>query len=213
MGEASAILGVAPATLRRWVAEGRVPALTTPGGHHRLARSAVEAILPHPAANPLPATGAVTADQIQRAYRRDAPGSSERQAFLGEVPETAREPLRAYGRIITGSILRYLDAPDGDAREATLAEGILAAAAYGRIAETLGATMRETVATFLRFRMPFVREIAGVARRQGLDAGGATDLLEAVTVAVDRLLDATLEGYEHATPRRARRSRRTRTTR
>jgi hypothetical protein len=49
---------------------------------------------------------------------------------------------------------------------------------------------------FLRFRMPFVREVAGAARRQGLDGSGITDLLEAVTAAVDRLLDATLEGFE-----------------
>lgn len=51
-------------------------------------------------------------------------------------------------------------------------------------------------AAFLRFRTPLVHEMAEAAGRQGLDAAGATDLLEAVTVAVDRLLDATLEGYE-----------------
>jgi hypothetical protein len=78
---------------------------------------------------------------------------------------------------------------------------MIAAAAYGRIAGTLGATMRETVATFLRFRMPFLREVAEAARRMGLDGPGATDLLDAVTVAVDRLLDATLEGYETASVR------------
>lgn len=198
MGEASALLGVSPATLRRWVAEGRVPALTTPGGHHRLARSIVVALLPHRAPTPLPTSDPQTADRIHRAYRDAAREPGERPSFLDDVPAEAREPLRAHGRLVTGSILRYLEAPDGDVQEAALAEGLVAAAAYGRIARTLGATMRETVATFLRFRMPLVHEMARAARRQGLDVAGATEVLEAATVAIDRLLDATLEGYEQA---------------
>ncbi len=213
MGEASLLLGVAPPTLRRWVAEGRIPALTTPGGHHRLARGAVEALLPHPASTSFPAADAGTADRIHQAYRRAAREPGERPTFLDDVPKEALEPLRAHGRIITGSILRYLEAPDGDAREAALAEGLIAAAAYGRIAASLGASMRETVATFLRFRTPFVHEMAGAARRQGLNAAGAADLLEAVTVAIDRLLDATMEGHEHATQRPVERGRRRGTAR
>lgn len=35
-GDLAGRLGVAPATVRRWVQEGwLVPVLTTPGGHHR----------------------------------------------------------------------------------------------------------------------------------------------------------------------------------
>lgn len=203
MGEASALLGVSPATLRRWVADGKVPALTTPGGHHRLARSIVEALLPQRMPTPLPADDPLTVDRIHRAYAEAARVPGGRPAFLDDVPAEALEPLRAYGRIIAGSILRYLESPDGDVREAALAEGLIAAAAYGRIARSLGASMRETVATFLRFRMPLVHEMALAARRQGLDAAGATEALEAVAVAIDRLLDATLEGYESAGPRPA----------
>jgi len=99
---------------------------------------------------------------------------------------------------VTGSIVAYLEASSPAGRDTALAEGLIAAAAYGRIAGTLGATMRETVATFLRFRTPFIKEMAEAARRRGLDAGGATELMEETTVAIDRLLDATLEGYEHA---------------
>jgi excisionase family DNA binding protein len=200
VGQASALLGVSPATLRRWIVEGKVPALTTPGGHHRVARSIVDALLPHRAPTPLPADDPLTADRIHRAYAEAARAPGDHPAFLDDVPAEAREPLRAHGRIITSSVLRYLETPDGDVREAALAEGLIAAAAYGRIARTLGASMRETVATFLRFRRPLVHEMALAARRQGLDAAGATEALEAVAVAIDRLLDATLEGYEQATP-------------
>jgi len=206
-GEASAILGVSTATLRRWAAEGRLASFTTQGGHRRFARSSVEALLPRPAGMAAAIATGATADQISRAYRQSLRAGGAPPAFLDGVPTSAREPLRSHGRVITASILRHLEAGSDQDRDAALAEGLIAAAAYGRIAGTLGATMRETVATFLRFRMPFVREMAGAARRQGLDAGGATELLEAVTVAVDRLLDATLEGYEQVRSPRAGRSR------
>jgi excisionase family DNA binding protein len=201
MGQASAVLGVSTATLRRWAVAGRLATFTTPGGHRRFNPAAVEALLPKRRPTRPALAGATTADQIQRAYRQSIHDDAGLPSFLDRVPSGARGSLRGYGRIITSSILRYLEAADGDLREATLGEGLIAAAAYGRIAGMLDATMRETVATFLRFRMPFVREVAGTARRLGLDAGGATELLEAVTVAVDRLLDATLEGYEAAVRR------------
>jgi excisionase family DNA binding protein len=210
-GEASAILGVSTATLRRWAAEGRLASMTTQGGHRRFAQSSVEALLPRPAGMATAITTGATAAQISRAYRQSLRTDGAPPAFLDGVPTGAREPLRTHGRVITTSILRYLEAGNDRDRDAALAEGLIAAAAYGRIAGSLGATMRETVVTFLRFRMPFVREMASTARRQGLDAGGATDLLEAVTVAIDRLLDATLEGFELAMTPRAGRTRGART--
>ncbi len=45
-GEAMALLGVSPATLRRWADAGRLAAFTTPGGHRRFDRSAVLSLLP-----------------------------------------------------------------------------------------------------------------------------------------------------------------------
>lgn len=44
--DACALLGVSPATLRRWSVAGLVPTFTTPGGHRRFARSAIVAMLP-----------------------------------------------------------------------------------------------------------------------------------------------------------------------
>lgn len=43
--EASAMLGVSPATLRRWSANGEVEAFTTPGGHRRFSLSTLKALL------------------------------------------------------------------------------------------------------------------------------------------------------------------------
>lgn len=49
LGEACALVGVSPATLRRWSDKGDVRAFTTPGGHRRFARSAILGLLPAPA--------------------------------------------------------------------------------------------------------------------------------------------------------------------
>lgn len=46
--EACALMGVAPATLRRWSDNGAIKTFTTPGGHRRFARSALLALLPMP---------------------------------------------------------------------------------------------------------------------------------------------------------------------
>ncbi len=195
MGAASAVLGVSTATLRRWAAGGRIATFTTPGGHRRIRPATVRRFFPGFRRRTRRSSGSASPGQIHRAYR-SMQEEGGLPTFLDGVPSGAREPLRSHGRIVASSILQFLDAQGDDPREAALAEGLIAAAAYGRIAGALGATMRETVATFLAFRTPFVHQVAETARRRGLDAAEATDLLEAVTVAIDRLLDATLEGYE-----------------
>ena len=41
LGEASRLLGVTPATLRRWADHGDVAAFVTPGGHRRFPRTVI----------------------------------------------------------------------------------------------------------------------------------------------------------------------------
>ncbi len=44
--EACRLIGVSPATLRRWSDAGDIKAFTTPGGHRRFSRAAVIGLLP-----------------------------------------------------------------------------------------------------------------------------------------------------------------------
>ncbi len=46
IGEAAALVGVHPDTVRSWVDRGKLVALITPGGHRRFRRSDVLALLP-----------------------------------------------------------------------------------------------------------------------------------------------------------------------
>jgi len=205
--EASALLGVSPATLRRWAEAGDVPAFTTPGGHRRFSRSALAARLPGPApvSSDLVRLGE-TADGVAERYRSRAGGTAAAAPWLGSVPESSRVRLREQGRVIAASLIASIEATGERGQAAALGAGIDVATDYGRIAGTLGATMRQTVATFLQFRRPFVEEMAAVARRRHLDASDTAALLGASAEAIDRLLDATLEGYEQAMTPRARRA-------
>ena len=76
---------------------------------------------------------------------------------------------------------------------------------------TLGSSLSEAVEGFLRFRSPFVEELATIARRRGLDTREATALLADAERAMDRLLIAMMTGHslESGSRRRSTRSRRT----
>ena len=203
VGAACALLGVTPATLRRWADAGEIAAFTTPGGHRRFARPAIDALLP---ARPIgrPDLGEIdeTSERIALRYRDHARAAMTSAPWLAGVPAGAREPLREHGRVIAASLVTALEAPGERERDAAIATAEEAAREYGRISGTLGASMRQTVAAFLRFRRPFVEGIADVARRRELDSSGTAALLGASTEAMDRLLDATLAGHEAAAERK-----------
>lgn len=195
--EASALVGVSSATLRRWSDAGDIKAFTTPGGHRRFSRAAVIGLLPADRrGRPNLERLGETPERMARAYRRDLQGTARLAPLIRQFGDEDREPLREHGRRIATALLGFLDAPSAEAREASIAMAETGAAECGRIAGRRGLAMRETVEAFLRFRMPFIHELAGVARRRGLDTPATTDLLETATEAFDRLLIAAMCGHE-----------------
>ncbi len=195
--EASALIGVSPATLRRWSDAGEIKAFTTPGGHRRFSRTAVLGLLPA-ARRQRPNLERLgeTPDRLTRLYRRQVGEAIHGAAWISALGEAERGPLRDHGRQIAAALLGCLDAVTPGEREASIALAEAAATEYGRIAAQRGAGLGETVELFLRFRMPFVRELGAVARRRNLDTAQATELLERATEAIDRLLAALMRGHE-----------------
>src|SRR5689334_5097875 len=71
LSEASRLLGVSPATVRRWSDAGRLRAFTTPGGHRRFSRSALQRLLPADRPRrPLIGAAGLTPSRISRTYRQ-----------------------------------------------------------------------------------------------------------------------------------------------
>jgi excisionase family DNA binding protein len=206
--EACTLLGVSPSTVRRWADTGMVRTYLTPGGHRRFSRVGLEALLPDkPTTRPSLGDLGETPGRMARGYRRESADDTGRIPWIAELDDVRRERFRGYGRSIVTALVAALDSEDSTIRADRLREAEDACAEYGRVAgrEGLGAPM--TADLFLRFRRPFLGELAALARRREFDASATSTLMAEANTALDGLLLATLRGWESAAlaERRSRR--------
>ena len=204
---ASDVLGIAQATLRRWADEGRVPVFMTPGGHRRFARQSLETVLAEQEARrPTLARLGASPDRLARAYRtRDATAPAA-APWLADLSDADRLAFRERGRAMLSVLVDHLDATDPTLAALKLQEASRLAAEHGRQVRRMGASMSEAVEGFLRYRTPFLTELAATARRRALNTAQATEMLVAAERAMDTLLIATLTGHTLAAgPGRGRR--------
>jgi excisionase family DNA binding protein len=202
LSEASRLLGVSPATLRRWSDAGRVRVFTTPGGHRRFSRAALERLLPADRSRRPSLSGAgLTPTRIARTYRRAGRDGAAVMPWVVALDDQQRLLFRERGQVLAASLLQHLDATTPEATAHHLKEASVTAAGYGRLAASLGLSLSQTVEGFLRFRAPFHHELAVATRRRGFDASETSDLLQAAERAMDHLLIATMTGHSLATGR------------
>ena len=202
LSEASRVLGVSPATLRRWSDAGRLRVFTTPGGHRRFSRASLERLLPADRSRrPSISAAGLTPSRIAKSYRRASREAAPELPWVLTLTDEQRLLFRERGHVLAASLLQYLDAtqPETAAHHLTEASGL--AADYGTVAAQLGLSLSQTVEGFLRFRAPFHHELASAARRRGFDAAETTDLLETAERAMDQLLVATMRGHGRPTGR------------
>ena len=196
IAEASDVLGIAQATLRRWADEGRVPVSMTPGGHRRFARESLEHVLAEQNTTrpPLARLGA-SPDRLARAYRSSAVTSGTPAPWVGALSDEDRLAFRERGRAMLTLLVDHLDATDPTLASLKLQEASRLAAEHGRLVRRTGASMSEAVQGFLRYRTPFLMELAATARRRALSTAQATEMLVAAERAMDQLLLATMTGH------------------
>lgn len=134
---------------------------------------------------------------MARAYRRarPAPHAHEPAGWLASLSDPERAGFRRRGTELVGNLLAYLDA-DRHRQAALFAIAERQAREYGAAAAKSGATMSDSVEGFLRFRRPFVDELALLARRRHLDTREATELLADAEAALDRLLVGLMLGHK-----------------
>lgn len=202
LSEASRVLGVSPATLRRWSDAGRLRVFTTPGGHRRFSRAALERLLPADRSRrPSISAAGLTPSRIARTYRRASRDAAPELPWVLTLTDEQRVLFRERGHVLAASLLQYLDATQSEAAAHHLKEASGSAADYGTVAAGLGLSLSQTVEGFLRFRTPFHHELAVAARRRGFSTTETTDLLETAERAMDRLLVSTMTGHTVATGR------------
>lgn len=196
LSEASRVLGVSPATLRRWSDAGRLRVFMTPGGHRRFSRAALQRLLPADR-SPRPSITAagLTPARISKSYRRASRKMAPDLPWVLALTDEQRLLFRERGHVLAASLLQHLDARHPETAAHHLEEASASAAEYGTVAATLGLSLSQTVEGFLRFRAPFHHELAAAARRRGFDTAQTTDLLESAERAMDQLLLATMTGH------------------
>jgi excisionase family DNA binding protein len=198
LGEASRLLGVDPDTLRRWADEGRVPAFTTPGGHRRFERRALERLIAARRTGPAGGLAGVGASQgrLSAAYRRrygQFHGGTPDPRLT--VPVEERETYRELGRSLVDALVRHLD-ETGPARALAERDALDLAAHFGERLASRGAPLADGVSMFVSARRPFLAELSVVARRRGVDASRVGELYDTSTGLLDRLLLAFVAAYE-----------------
>lgn len=129
LGEASSLLGITPATLRRWADQGDVATFVTPGGHRPFPRSAIEALVPRARpGRPLSGMG-VSASRVARAYRRSRPPArASSAAGLSSLSESERVEFKGRGHTLLALLLDHLDGGDREKSTEKLEEAVAAAA-------------------------------------------------------------------------------------
>lgn len=195
LSEASRVLGVSPATLRRWSDAGRLRVFTTPGGHRRFSRTALERLLPGDRSRRPTIGGSLTSSRIARTYRRASREVAPDLPWVLKLTDEQRLLFRERGHLLAASLLQFLDSPQPEAAAYHLEDAARSATDYGTVAAGLGLSLSQTVEGFLRFRAPFHQELALAARRRGFDAAESTDLLQTAERAMDQLLLATMTGH------------------
>jgi excisionase family DNA binding protein len=211
LGAASRLLGVDPDTLRRWADEGRVPAFTTPGGHRRFERKALERLMAARRTGPdhgLASLGS-NVEHLSAAYRRrygDQHGGGPDPRT--RVPAADRDSFRELGRQLVDALVRHLD-ETGQERAIAEREAIDLGAHIGERLAEYGVPLADAVSMFVSARRPFLAELSVVARRRGVDAVRIGEMFDASTWLLDRLLLAFVAAHEVAARELAASRRRT----
>jgi excisionase family DNA binding protein len=204
LGPASRLLGIDPDTLRRWADQGRVPAWTTPGGHRRFERTALERLASsrhRPARHVLASLGA-SPERLARVYRRHYASEprSTGHATQTAPDDAAREAFRLDGRRLIGVLIEFLDADPRDeptrSRLERQARSIVDDQA-GRLA-TAETSLTEAVSGFVAARQPFLAELAALGRRRSLDPGHFAALYVDASALLDRLLLRFIDAHQRA---------------
>jgi excisionase family DNA binding protein len=201
LGAASRLLGVDPDTLRRWADEGRVPAFTTPGGHRRFERRALERLITARRTGPPGALASLGAspDRLSAAYRRRY---GEPHGLAPDpratVPASERESFRDLGRRLVDALVRHLDEA-GPGRAIAERDAVDLAAQLGERLALHGVALADGVSMFVSARRPFLAELSVVARRRGVEPTRIAVIYDTSTGLLDRLLLAFVAAHDVAT--------------
>lgn len=194
--EASVMLGVSTATLRRWSAAGKVRAFTTPGGHRRFAESTIRQLLGRAAGPDSSIDGlGESTEGVGLLIQRHLAPMRARITWLANVSGDDQLALADAGTAMVEGLLGYLEGRTEHDCEIALRPAVEAAELHGRLAAQHDGDLREALEAFHCFRGLLVDDLAELACRNGLPTPEATRILSRANDAVDRLTVVLVEAF------------------
>ena len=195
--EAASLVGVSPATLRRWCDAGDIRAFTTPGGHRRFSRRAITGLLPP---GPAPATdgqvdrvGAVLLRKMRLASRRIA----AEPPWTDALTVADRQGLEQLARQMVAGVVSALRV-EPSRRRPVLLPGRDVAMRCGELVARRGVHFDAMVEAGLLLDTLVVHEVAEAAGRLGLSASEAARWLELTADCANRFLADAMRGHTAA---------------
>ncbi|GAB4214429.1 MAG: helix-turn-helix domain-containing protein [Roseiflexaceae bacterium] len=202
--EASALLGVATSTLRRWGDDGRVPMKRTLGGHRRFPRAAILRMADQHQPRPNPAAAApehqrAVVAQVRTTHHGvwgiDARALTQQHWHSQLAARIAPDRMRGLGQRLLGLLIQYINRREEDRR--FLDEARSVGLNYGSEARVGGISMHDTVEAFLFFRSTFSQlalPLPGIAQPTDLDEAAA--LHARIDHFMNAILLGVIDGFE-----------------
>ncbi|HEU4329220.1 MAG TPA: helix-turn-helix domain-containing protein [Roseiflexaceae bacterium] len=205
--EASALLGVATSTLRRWGDDGRVPMKRTLGGHRRFPRAAIKRMADQPqppAHTPAPPDQQHAHQHAMVPHARaahqgvwgiDARALTQQHWHSQLAGRVAPDRMRGLGQRLLGLLIQYINRREEDRR--FLDEARSVGLNYGSEARVGGISMHDTVEAFLFFRSTFSQlalPLPGIAQPTDLDEAAA--LHARIDHFMNAILLGVIDGFE-----------------
>jgi excisionase family DNA binding protein len=191
LGEAAALLGVHPSTLRAWADRGEITAHRTPGKHRRFLRTEIETWAA--SRREAPAAGQLVVESaLGRARMQAAESVLRGTAWYRRLSETRKAEFREAGRRMLHLVLGYLR----EGEESILKEGERTGREYERLGRAAGLSLTETVQVFLYFRDFLNDAVLEVAQAAGARGGrGWAGMQRKIGEFTNRVLLSLIESH------------------
>lgn len=193
--EAAELLGVHPATVRRWADDGDLPSMTTPGGHRRFALSDLDDFTQT-------ATG-TSLSQLEDRWAehalvraRDQIQADSHSELMGTFKQDERDRGRELGRRLLGLILRYVSMQQGG--DELLEEVRHIGHQYAQTAKASEMPLNQALKVAMFFRDGMIETTLDLPHGSASGANSQRQLLNRLNPVLNTLQLAIVDAYEQA---------------
>jgi excisionase family DNA binding protein len=192
--EAARMLGIHPATLRRWADAGEVDCMLTPGGHRRFAEENIrEFEQKHGQKRQQLRAVQAWADQATARARREIQ-AHQNLPWLKDLGEQEREERRSLGKRLMGLIMNYISISEGG--EALVDEASRVGKEYARQAIAFNLPVTVPIQAALFFRDTILETALVLPENASLHPEGNLRILKRISTILNAVELAIAESYE-----------------